>query len=186
MTYLHASVSRNPLSRASAVYLLETIAPFSEGMALRTVLATLPAHVHTHRFPQLHDMRVHAHVASDLPLPDVPWVVTDGALAGDRICRRISFYSPLLGVLRSYSFGVSASCRITSQGLVQPSQLPSRWHRIHALWIHQAPFPLPPSSTTSSDSWWPPRWGPKGFGCERNMTWVTHTRWRCSSGNLTC
>ena len=71
MTYLHASVSRNPLSRASAVYLLDTLAPFSEGMALRTALATLRTRVHTNPFPHLHDMRVHAHVASSHPLPDI-------------------------------------------------------------------------------------------------------------------
>ena len=71
MTYLHASVSCNPLSRASAVYLLDTLAPFSEGMALRTALATLRTRVHTHPFPHLHDMRVHAHVASGHPLPNI-------------------------------------------------------------------------------------------------------------------
>ena len=46
MTYLHASVSRNPLSRVSAVYLLDTVAPFSEGMALRT--PGHPAHARPH------------------------------------------------------------------------------------------------------------------------------------------
>ena len=107
MTYLHASVSRNPLSRASAVYLMDTLAPFSEGMALRTALATLRTRVHTHPFPHLHDMRVHAHVASSHPLPDLLWVVTDGALAGHRVGGGIVFYSPQLGVLRSYSFGLS-------------------------------------------------------------------------------
>ena len=107
MTYLHASVSRNPLSRASAVYLLDTLAPFSEGMALRTALATLRTRVHTHPFPHLHGMRVHAHVASGHPLPNVLWVVTDGALAGHRVGGGIVFYNPQRGVLRSYSFGVS-------------------------------------------------------------------------------
>ena len=107
MTYLHASVSRNPLSCVSAVYLLDTVAPFSEGMALRTALATLRTRVHTHPFPHLRDMHVHAHVTSDHPLPDVLWVVTDGALAGHRVGGGIVFYSPRLGVLRSYSFGVS-------------------------------------------------------------------------------
>ena len=107
MTYLHASVSRNPLSRASAVYLLDTLAPFSEGMALRTTLATLRTRVHTHAFPHLHDMRVHAHVTSSHPLPDILWVVTDGALAGQRVGGGVVFYNPQLGVLRSYSFGVS-------------------------------------------------------------------------------
>ena len=107
MTYLHASVSRDPLSHASAVYLLDTLAPFSEGMALREALATLRTRIHTHPFPHLHDMRVHAHVASSQPLPDVLSVVTDGALAGHRVGGGIVFPNPQLGVLRSYSFGVS-------------------------------------------------------------------------------
>ena len=107
MTYLHASVSRNPLSRASAVYLLDTSAPFSEGMALRTALAALRARVHTHPFLHLHDMRVHAHVTSSHPLLEVLWVVTDGALAEHRVGGGVVFYNPRLGVLRTYSFCVS-------------------------------------------------------------------------------
>ena len=107
VTCLHVLVSRNPLSRASALCLLDTIAPFSESMALRTALATLHMRVHTHPFLHLRDMHVHAHVASDHPLPDVLWVVTDGALAGHRVGGGIVFYSPLLGVLRSWSFGIS-------------------------------------------------------------------------------
>ena len=201
MTYLHASVSRNPLSRASAVYLLDTMAPFSEGMALRTALATLRTRVHTHPFPHLHDMRVHAHVASDHPLLDVLWVVTDGALAGHRVGGGIVFYSPLLGVLRSYSFGVSVVvatsadaewlAKLVVRSLLrgwdgQASFLADATASMHCGYTKAPPPPLPPSSTTSSDSWSPPRWGPKSFGCERNTTQVTHTRWRCSSGKLTC
>ena len=154
MTYLHASVSRNPLSRASAVYLLDTMAPFSEGMALRTALATLRTRVHTHPFPHLHDMRVHAHVASDDPLPDVLWVVTDGALAGHRVGGGIVFYSsarspPVVQFwrisgrchVRRCGMAGQASRPIPSQGLGRPSQLPCGCHRIHALRIHQAPPP---------------------------------------------
>ena len=107
MTYLHASVSRNPLSHVSAVYLLDTVAPCSEGMALRTALATLRTRVHTQPFLHLRDMRVHAHVTSDLPLPNVLWVVMDAALVGHRVGGGIVFYSPRHGVLRSYSFGIS-------------------------------------------------------------------------------
>ena len=88
------------------MYLLDTVAPFSEGMALRTALATLHTRVHTQPFPHLRDMRVHAHVASNHPLPDVLWVVTDGALAGHRVGGGVVFYSPLLGILQSYNFGV--------------------------------------------------------------------------------
>ena len=107
MTYLHASVSRNPLSRASAIYLLTTPAPFSEGLALRTALVTLRTRVHTHPFPHLHDMRVRAHVDSGHPLPSVLWVVTDGALTDHQLGGGGGvFYNPQLGVLRSFSFGI--------------------------------------------------------------------------------
>ena len=198
MTYLHASVSHNPLSRASAVYLLDTLAPFSEGMALRTALATLSTRVHTHPFPHLHDMRVHAHVASDHSLRDNLWVGTDGALAGHRVGGGIVFYSPLMGVLRSYIFGVLVVAATSADangwpswspdpssrtGTAQPASLRMPPHPCTA--DTPRPPPLPPSSTTSSNSWSPPRWGPKSFGCEHNTTQVTHTRWRCSSEKLT-
>ena len=52
-------------------------------------------------------MHVHAHVTSSLPLPEVLWIVTDGALAEHRIGGGVVFYNPRLGVLRSCSFGVS-------------------------------------------------------------------------------
>ena len=106
LTYLHASVSRNPLSPASAAYLLATHAPFSKGQALRTSLATLHTRVHTHPFPHLHDMRVHTHIASDLPMPGDLWIVTDGALTGHRLGGGIVFFHPQLGVLKSFSFGI--------------------------------------------------------------------------------
>ena len=51
-TYLQASVSRNPLSRASATYTLASQAPYSEGMALRTCLVDLRARPHP-PFPAL-------------------------------------------------------------------------------------------------------------------------------------
>ena len=200
MTYLHASVSRNPLSRVSAVYLLDTMAPFSEGMALRTALATLRTRVHTHPFPHLRDMHVHAHVTSDHPLPNVLWVVTDGALTGHGVGGGIVFYSPRLGVLRSYSFGVSVVvatsadaewlAKLVARSLLrgwegQASFLADATASMHCGYT-KAPPPLLPSSTTSSGNWSPPRWGPKSFGYGRNMTRVTLTRWRCSSEKLSC
>ena len=61
--------------------------------------------MHTHPFPHIHDAAVHCDARQALPLPDVLWVVTDGALTSEALGGGIVLFHPLLGVLRTYSFG---------------------------------------------------------------------------------
>ena len=188
LTYLHVSVSRNPLSRASAAYLLTTHAPFSEGHALRTGLATLHARVHTQPFPHLHDMRVHAHIVSDLPLPSILWLVTDGALTGHRLGGGVVFFHPQLGVLHAFSFGIHVVAATSADaewlaklipasssgtGVAKPFcwQMPPRPCTARS----PKPPPLPPFSTTSSAKWSRPLWEPMSSGYVRSTTRDTHT-----------
>ena len=104
-TYLLASLNRNPLSRVSAKYLLESQAQYSEGLALRNQLAILRARVHTHPFPHLWEARISCSFTTTAPLPDVLWIVRDGALTATAVGEGIVFYHPGWGIERSFHFG---------------------------------------------------------------------------------
>ena len=98
-------VSRNPLTRASVSYLLDSRAPFSEGPELRTSLASLRTRMHTYPFPLLQEAIIHKVTHSAQPLPDIPWVVTDGALTATTLGGGIVLYHPHMGVLQTYHLG---------------------------------------------------------------------------------
>ena len=104
-SYVEASLSRNPLSRAAVTYLVNPPTPFSEDHELHNRLASLRARVHTHPFPHIHDATIHCDTRQAHPLPDVPWVVTDGALTARAPGGGIVLCHPRLGVLRTYHFG---------------------------------------------------------------------------------
>ena len=187
-TYLLASLSRNPLSRASAKYLLESQAQYSEGLALRNQLAILRARVHTHPFPHLWEARISCSFTTTAPLPDVLWIVTDGALTATAVGGGIVFYHPGWGIQRSFHFGFQ---------VVQATSTDAEWlpklvaRHLLRTWVGRAYFladataamhcaftkapPHPPLPTTFSARWSRPQWVFRNTGCRRNTTQVTHT-----------
>ena len=187
-TYLLASLSRNPLSRASAKYLLESQAPFSEGLALRSQLALWRTRVHTHPFPHLTEAHIRCSFTTAAPLPDVLWIVTDGALTATAIGGGIIFYHPDWGIQRSFRFSFQV-VKATSTDAEWLPKLVAR-HLLQT-WMGHAYFladataamhcaftkapPRPPLPTTSSARWSLPLWVSRSTGCRRNTTQATHT-----------
>ena len=109
-TYLQASLGRNVLAQAAAMYLLTEADGKSEGSALRDRLTDIGIEIHPDVTATLRaaPMEVHGDVAA-LYAEDELYCIYDGSHSGSDLGCGVVFWSPRRGVMLTVSFGLRAA-----------------------------------------------------------------------------